>query len=402
MSRSSIFERNPKTSILLVIVISTLILDVFLTNAFSLYTKIKNNEPNILTRPPIMGVKHDIYHHTWAKNFSIETEYPLYHDEKIKLYSNSLGFKDESSRTVSIVPKEGIEKRIVFIGDSFTQGAMLNYKDTFVGVIDSELKESIEVLNAGVGANSPIIYWRKTKHLIEEVGLKFDELVVELDLSDVNDEITLYTLSENDTVVSRETKVDNEYGVGFVARLKHLIKNNSTLFYHFINTLHDAINPNAQENYLWDKRRSEMGDWYLLLSSLDGIGMWTINEKLYTEWGEKGILEMIKYMDKLLRLTQKNNIKLTVGVHPWPNQVWHEDLNSLHVKIWKDWCHSNNVKFINYFPDFISKGLNNKEKKRVLEKYYLRGDVHFNKQGNALIAKRFLEKYSQDGSLAKN
>ena len=337
-----------------------------------------------------------------AKNFSIETEYPLYHDKKIKLYSNSLGFKDESSRTVSIVPKEGIEKRIVFIGDSFTQGAMLNYKDTFVGVIDSELKESIEVLNAGVGANSPIIYWRKTKHLIEEVGLKFDELVVELDLSDINDEITLYTLSEHDTVVSRETKVDNEYGIGFVARLKHLTKNNSTLFYHFINTLHDAIKPNAQENYLWDKRRSEMGDWYLLLSSLDGIGMWTINEKLYTEWGEKGILEMIKYMDKLLRLTQKNNIKLTVGVHPWPNQVWHEDLNSLHVKIWKDWCHSNNVKFINYFPDFISKGLNNKEKKRVLEKYYLRGDVHFNKQGNALIAKRFLEKYSQDGSLAKN
>ena len=47
-SRNSIFERNPKITILFVIMISVFILDVVVTNIFSLYMEIKNN--NQLTR----------------------------------------------------------------------------------------------------------------------------------------------------------------------------------------------------------------------------------------------------------------------------------------------------------------------------------------------------------------
>ena len=39
-SRNSIFERNPKITILFVIMISALILDVVVTNIFSLYMEI--------------------------------------------------------------------------------------------------------------------------------------------------------------------------------------------------------------------------------------------------------------------------------------------------------------------------------------------------------------------------
>ena len=105
------------------------------------------------------------------------------------------------------------------------------------------------------------------------------------------------------------------------------------------------------------------------------------------------IQKMKKYMDKLHQLTRDNNIKLTIAVYPWPFQVWFEDLNSVHVKIWEEWSRRNNVNFINYFPDFVSEGLTKKDKKEVVEKFYFSHDVHFNKQGNKLVAKKFLGKY---------
>ena len=71
-SRNSIFERNPKITILFVITFSVLILDVVLTNIFSLYPAIKHDAPNILTSQPKLGVKHELYHHDLIKNGFID------------------------------------------------------------------------------------------------------------------------------------------------------------------------------------------------------------------------------------------------------------------------------------------------------------------------------------------
>ena len=198
-SRNSKFERNPKKTIFFVIVISVSILDVVLTNIFLLYTSIIQSEPN-----PTLGVKNEIYHHDFIKNGSVENEYPILENRRIKLHTNSLGFKDKSSRRISLLPSKNFKKRIVFIGDSFTEGLMLEYKNTFVGIIDKELnKQSIEVLNAGVSSYSPIIYWRKIKYLIEEVRLKFDELSVFIDISDFCDEKYRYRLSKRGHVIDQ-------------------------------------------------------------------------------------------------------------------------------------------------------------------------------------------------------
>ena len=253
-SRNSIFARNPKITILSVILISSLILDVVLTNIFSLYTAIKDNAPNILTSPPTLGVKHEIYHHDLVKNGFIETEYPRYHNERVKLYTNSLGFKDKSSRTISLLPSKVCKKRIVFIGDSFTEGLMLEYEDTFAGIVDKELNnKSVGVLNAGVASYSPIIYWRKIKYLIEEVGLKFNELVVFIDLSDFTDERYRYRLSKRGHVVDQEhpyLEKEDHYPPGLMGRIKKFINSHTTLLYHTANTLHDLIERDITTNFL--------------------------------------------------------------------------------------------------------------------------------------------------------
>ena len=102
---------------------------------------------------------------------------------------------------------------------------------------------------------------------------------------------------------------------------------------------------------------------------------------------------MKKYMNKLLELTKEHKIGLTIAVYPYVSQIWYDDLNSMHVQIWKDWSKKNQIKFINYFPDLISEGLSSSEKIQLFKKYYLPGDVHYNKEGNTLIADKFLKTY---------
>ena len=49
----------------------------------------------------------------------------------------------------------------------------------------------------------PIIYWRKIKYLLEDVKLKFDEVIVYIDISDAYDETQWYDLSDDMKVISR-------------------------------------------------------------------------------------------------------------------------------------------------------------------------------------------------------
>ena len=57
--------------------------------------------------------------------------------------TNSLGFKDKTNRQISLKTDK---KRLVFIGDSFTEGLGLIYEKTFVGLIDETLKKNMTFL----------------------------------------------------------------------------------------------------------------------------------------------------------------------------------------------------------------------------------------------------------------
>lgn len=83
---------------------------------------------------------------------------------------------------------------------------------------------------------------------------------------------------------------------------------------------------------------------------------------------------------------------MTIAVYPWPGQVLYDSLDSIQVLYWKKWCAKRNISFINYFPHFLT-GKTIKEKQEVIDKYYLRDDVHFNKEGHKLIANVFLDYY---------
>ena len=370
-----------------------------------IYLRIKENRERVG-----LGIPHQHYHHDFIK-YGYSAESGRLGD--YELYTNSLGFKDKSNRKIA---RETDKRRILFIGDSFTEGILLNYQDTFVGIIDSVIApQNIEVLNAGRVSYSPIIYWRKIKYLIEDVKLKFDELVVFIDISDIDDEASYYDLSEENNVIDQivEPIVEpRDYGVSWfisnhnIENIRLFLRNNFIIMSSGINWIHDIIFQDSLEVQMVSNKPLNNTDdeeidsltsikvdntWDQVLS--DRRANWTVDDKYYQEYGLRGKPRMIKYMDKLAYLTNDNGIDLTVVVYPWPSQIWYEDLHSIHVQIWQDWCKLNEIEFINLFPSFVKVNRSEEEKLKIISKYYVPYDLHFNREGNKLIANEFLKLY---------
>ena len=67
-------------------------------------------------------------------------------------------------------------------------------------------------------------------------------------------------------------------------------------------------------------------------------------------------------------------------------------IKSKHVKIWSKFCFNRCENFINLFPTFFNEIKNNNEMK-IIKKYYISNDIHFNEEGNKKIF-NFIKKYN--------
>jgi len=324
------------------------------------------------------------YHHDLAKNVN-KKNLGRWGGKFYTVSTNSLGFKDNTNREI---PLKSDKKRLVFIGDSFTEGIGLSYEKTFVGLIDGALEENYSILNAGVVSYSPIIYWKKVEDLIINTGLKFDELIVYLDISDINDEAKKYKL--NDSWIDRAFK-------GTIADItqttlqSELIKEN-TILLAWLRSLREKERKreSARQSKTPDSTTTQV---YTYKDSIDRErSLWTVDEKVFNEYGKRGLDISAKHMGKLLQLLNEHNIKLTVAVYPWPDQIYYDTLESKQVLFWKEWTNKNNVRFINHFTDLFS--LKDKmTAQQIIEEYYISGDIHFNEKGNILIKNYFLNQY---------
>ncbi len=133
-----------------------------------------------------MRIPNALFSHTLAANFD---GYDVWGKTRYRIATNSTGFKDAAVRHVAA---NGDSRRVVLIGDSFTEGLGVTFEQT-----GQQRSEKTEFLNAAVTSYSPTLYYRKIKFLLDS-SLKFDELVVLPDLSDVQDEATSYFCFDDD------------------------------------------------------------------------------------------------------------------------------------------------------------------------------------------------------------
>lgn len=317
----------------------------------------------------------EIYHHDLMTNVRVDGA--MWGHRTYQFTTNSLGFRSQLASDVPLVPQK---HRILLIGDSFTEGVGIDYSETFAGHIGVALAEqNVEVLNAAVASYSPIIYWRKTKYLLESAGLRFDELVVFLDLSDIDDEVTCYRLSPANTVISREREDTHPERGPTDNPLKAAVRENTILTFVVLNSLYDVLFP-----------QEPAAD----LASRYGIhqprALWTVDDQLYDQWGKSGLEKSRRYMDELHKLLKEHGVKLSLVVYPWPDQILLGDLNSRHVAFWRDWARDRAVPFLDLFPSFIDTDANESARLRTLETYFIRGDIHWNEEGHRAVAQEYL------------
>ncbi len=327
--------------------------------------------------------KHPFYHHGLKPNRHEKTTwngrdfYPM--------FTNSLGFRDAECREVSLSSNK---RRILLIGDSHTEGVGVPYEESFAGILTNTLDTAeYEILNAGVVGYSPKLYYNKVKYLIEHVGLSFNKLFVFIDISDIQNELVYDGF---------EPKLKSGFS-GIVQGLNSfLIKYSFT--YYSLTYLADQ----RKKKEFYKKRgtinKSQATDLYysffdhfshdelLQTEAFHTIGSWYLDKRLFDKWGRKGLILEKWYMVKLAELCKKNQIDLSISIHPWPIQIVAGDWNSIQVQFWQKFSSDYNIQLINFFDVLYEE----QQKGNIIKMYYLEKDVHFNSNGHQLIARELL------------
>ena len=267
---------------------------------------------------------------------------------------------------------------LAFIGDSFTESVGLNFEDSFVGVISSNLKE-LKIANLAASSYSPAIYFSKVNYLLEK-GYHFNELIVFLDLSDIQDDAVCYKVEskivkrrkenfdcfEKESVLSEKLKKRMRLSFEFYYLLKNLLIKNKIIKY---NPPKKVIN-SSRVRWTYDYRKEDFDNLPINVSTKISL----------------------ENMEKLSKLLKEKNISLSLAVYPWPGTLKYDIEKNKQVELWKNFCNLNCKNFYDLMKPFYELSSENSFA-WIYQHAYIKDDVHFNEEGNRIVAKNFLKLY---------
>jgi hypothetical protein len=360
--RKNLFERNPRKTLVFTAAFFILVLDVLTGIIF-----IPTGHSFRCSSP--------YYHHDFLPNQSVETAWGT---RKYHFFTNSLGFRDETARDVPLTSKQ---KRILLIGDSFIEGMGVPYESSVAGILGESLKAgATEVLNASAVSYSPKLYFLKTRYLIEQRHLAFDELYVFIDISDPHDEI-IYKYWEP------------EGESAFASALNKFFQRHSFLYSYFaarrrlnrekvISNLFPA--ESSADARFWAQDLKE----YLRRADPEKDRfLWPNKPSALDEWGREGLALCAQYMTEIQKLCAQHRIRLTIVIYPSPYQLTSSNVTGIPVTFWRAFAEEHRIDFLNLFPVFIG----SEPPEIVYPKYFIKGDVHWNEAGNRHVAEAVLK-----------
>lgn len=335
---------------------------------------------------PYWRIQSNIYSHDFAANMEVKEKWQNFYKTII---TNSLGYRDDTKQKIEKVSNN---KRVYIIGDSFIEGMGYDYKHTVAGILKEKLSKNYQILNAGVSSYASGIYYLKTKKLISE-GYKIDYAIIFLDLSDIYDELFYIYSDDKSRIINHD--VNKEKKIPFLKRnfysLGNFLTENTILFKILLlisdkteiykNYIKLKFKASKEFNKNFFKTSKEDTLFYRMLS-IDR-GAWTRDEDKFKE--VKSGIEKTKFnLKRLFKLLDENNIESRLIIYPWPNQIYYGD--EYHQKIWEKFSKENKINFVNLYSAFDSK-----DKKKIILDNFILGDIHWNKQGNKIIANEILK-----------
>ena len=357
-----------------------LIIDFILTSAVIKKTNYWSNINNKFFSSKDWRIKSNLFHHDLKKNISVIESWG---GHSYKLITNSLGFRDSSNKKIDL--KSIDKKRIYINGDSFVEGVGLNYNDTAVGLLEKSYSKKYKVLNSAVASYSPSIYYTKTKYFINK-GLEFDYCLIFLDISDIPDENFISEDDYGNIYDLRERKKEHSFK-GKIYKISRLYVNNFTtgkviaVLRELIGSKKSQIKKKILSSKYYKKSYFSISKDELNIFKSTNIdrSMWTYDEKYSKKWKTKGLEKSSFYLEKLFKLLESREIKSYLVIYPNPGQILN-NIENIHEKYWLNWSEKNNVNIINLYKYF-----NTVNKVETVQKYFIPGDVHWNKDGNILV-----------------
>jgi len=302
-------------------------------------------------------VQNNFYHHGLKPMVNGITSWKSDKNSQYQIFTNDLTFVDSSNR---IVPLKKKGKRVLFMGDSFTEGVGFPWDKTMAGILSKKFEDQgTELLNAGAISYSPKIYYLKTKYLIEK-GLKFDDIFVFIDVSDIIDEVVYdYFIPKKLT----ESEKILEPVINFFTKSSFIYRN------YRIRYIVDQKNRYHERSDYW----GGLDEFYKLKPK------WTYDNKADKLYGKKGIKLAREHMTKLYELCKKHNIKMHITVWPWKEHL-KEDNGYKQLEIWKKFSEKKDIDFMELFSLFET------IPKDKIDEYFIPQDIHWSEKGNRFVA----------------
>ena len=318
------------------------------------------------------------YHHGLIPDTTGRSQWGL--GEAYPVHVNSLGMVD---REVREVPLSSERRRVLLMGDSFTEGIGVPFETSFAGLLQERLAGEVEVLNGAVMSFSPRLERLRLEQLLEQVGLRVDEVVLLIDISDVQDQV-LYRRF----VPRRESDAERARRRAWRWVRHHSFTVSS------VDTLLGAKRKAAQRerynaevyppwlDYFWldDQDPEPYRDPSFPLVRSD----WTSDALFASPWTELGVALAREDVRAIVALCRKHDVELTLAVYPWPNQIRALERECRQAFLWETFAANNGLDFVNLFEAFLPEP--DYDPEQVCARYYIEGDVHWNAAGHRVVA----------------
>jgi hypothetical protein len=289
-------------------------------------------------------------------------------------------YTDENGYRYSKRKRQNQLVNIVFLGDSFTYGYGVDYKDSFPGIIENKIK-NYEIYNlAAPGYGTQKYHYQLNEFFKKKTASK---IFLILDMTDISD------------AAFRWNKIDEI--VTPVIKSKHVLKNISD-WKKFKNS-----NFKGTRLLIYNLRNflrflklkiisTNMGSKDRALSS--EIANFTYKKLDHdNKLNQTKLLNAINIIknnfQKISNLAKKNNANLYLVIFPWPETLINGQSEFNWEKFAANLCSKNNCKkLINLFEDFNYIKENNQNWKNLI---YIDDDVHLKKFGNEIIASKIIK-----------
>jgi lysophospholipase L1-like esterase len=269
-------------------------------------------------------------------------------------------------------PSGNAKYRILFLGDSFTEGIGVPYEQTFVALIRKRIRQvdsGIEVFNGAVASHSPLLYLLHLQDLIERHGAHFNEVVVFVDASDVQDELTY------------EHFRPGRFRLNYAVRCVKEYLDRYSLIGHFLLNSVPALEPVLDELRFWVRRASaaevSTREYYAMRDA------WIDNDQLYRSWGARGVALCRKNLERLFKYAKSKGMAVSFAIYPWLRFARHPENRGRLV--FKAMATEDNWALIDLYPDFAALP--------DPERFYIKGDVHWNAAGHQFVANAWIAHY---------